>query len=78
MPTTWACSMPTSATDLDSSLNCTSGVAAVQLRFTRHLKRGYFQNLRPVMKQEETSSRHSKKVQGDKEGAVSMVFMLRV
>lgn len=49
MPTTWACSMPTSSTDLDSSINFTSGGVAAQLRFTHKEKSGYFQNLREFL-----------------------------
>lgn len=78
MPTTWACSMPTSSTDLDSSTNCTSGGVAAQLRFTHKEKSGYFQNLRVIREEEEASSRRSKKVQGEKEGAFSTVFRLHV
>lgn len=78
MPTTWACSMPTSSTDLDSSTNCTSGGVAAQLRFTHKEKSGYFQNLRVVMGEQEASSRRSKKVQGGKEGAVGIIFRLHV
>lgn len=78
MPTTWTCSMPTPSTDLDSSTNCTSGGVAAQLRFAHKEKSGYFQNLRVVLREEEASSRHNKEVQGEKEGAFSMVFRLHV
>lgn len=66
------------STDLDSSTNCTSEGVAAQLRFAHKKKSGYFQNLRAVLREEEASSRHSKEVQGEKEGTVSTVFRLHV
>jgi len=77
MPTTWACSVPTSSTDLGACTNCTSGGVAAQLRFTEKEKCGYFQNLRVVIGGE-ASSRCSKKVQQKNEGAVSIAFRLHV
>lgn len=78
MPTTWACSMPTSSTDLDSSTNCTSRGVAAQLRFTHKQKRESFQNLGAFTGEEGASSRCSERVQREKAGTVSVVFRLHV